>query len=403
MRRLSRDLAAAIYRQSAKASAYLLASSASAESILVHRSVATGEVRFGRSDIDLLMVIGWEAAGDGAKIASLYRNVRRLRLVNPALSHIEVYEPDGIPKMARTDTFWGSITRRSAKLLRGKPITFPLDRVNPEHALSRFLLWVEWFFAISVQCRNPRNVWKTALECWNAYATAEGLIPEPYLLRSDMEVGSRETEGDGSTGRLNEPESAARFVFGLADRLHRSRLPELRRLRQPIIFEATIAPLWLHRLFVVLPHAGSPLPPEAFAPGAFPCTPEALDLYLHFKNAFLYWTLPPELLSLGMQPPSVEEFVRDCRYYCHNRFLYLSGFATPRPSPPAAPTVCIRHALEWLNRGEPPPALPREKSLAIPGGTSPADEYYRTEYGLLHSENRKLQESLYSEDSILLG
>lgn len=150
------------------------------------------------------------------------------------------------------------------------------------------------------------------MESWNAYATAEGLIAEPYLLRSEMETHVRRAERDVITRRLEEPSYATRFVFGLADRLHRSRLPALRRLAKPLVFEAIMAPLALRRLFVVLPRADFPLPPEAFAPGAFPCTPEVLHLFLHYKNAFLYWALPPELLNLGMKPPSVPGFLRAC-------------------------------------------------------------------------------------------
>ena len=389
-----RELAAAFYRQAAKVSARMLASSPMVESVLVRRSVATGEVCFGRSDIDMLMVVGREAAEDGEKIASLYQKVRRVRVLNPALSHVDVFEPDGIASLARMDTFWGSMERRTLVLLRGKPVEIPFAPVQMDHALGRFLLWAEMYIPMSVQRRSRRDLWKTSLESWNAYATAEGLIAEPYLLRSEMEAHVRGAAGGVMTRRLEEPSYATRFVLGLADRLHHSRLPALRMLAKPLVFEAIMAPLALRRLFVILPRADFPLPPVAFARGAFPCTPEVLDLFLHYKNAFLYWALPPELLNLGMKPPSVPGFLRACRYYGHNHFLCYPGFVDANPPAPAARTACIGQALEWATRGELPPAIPQEKMREMLTRVPSFPDYYRTVYGPLRRENQRLQESL---------
>jgi predicted nucleotidyltransferase len=395
MSTLQQELATAFYRQAARLSARMLAASPIVESVLVHRSVATGEVDFGRSDIDMLMVIGEEKAEDGAIIASLYQEVSRARRVNPALNHIDVYEPTGIASHARVDTFWGSVERRTTMLLRGKPVEIPFVPVHPDHALSKFLLWVEWFFAISVQQKNRRNLWKTSLECWNAYAVAEGLIPEPCLLRSEMEAQARSIEGNLITERLREPSYATRFVFELADRLHRSRLPAMRTLDKPLIFEAVTTPLCLRRLFVVVPRADSPLPPEAFVKGAFPCTPEILDLFAQTKNAFLHWILPSELLELGIEPPLVSGFLRSCRFYGHSRFLLYPGFADPRPPTQAARVALIRHAMEWASRGELPPAISEEKIREMMTARAPTiADYYRAEYGALRRESRRIQESL---------
>jgi hypothetical protein len=390
----SRDLATALYRTAARVSAGMLASSPAVESILLHRSAATGEVSFGRSDIDMVLIVAEREAENGASIASLCRTVCRTRLLNPALNHIEVYEPSGFASHALMDTFWGSLERRSQILLRGKPVDITFAPVDPDHALGRFLLWVEWFFANSVQRRNQRNIRKTALESWNAYATAEGLIREPYLLRSEMETQASRFERDLITSRLCDPSYAVAFVFGLADRLHCSRLAPLRTLEKPLVFEAITAPLGLQRVFVVLPRPDSPLPPETFVPGAFPCTPEILHLFAHEKNAFLYWALPSELLDLGMRPPTVSAFLRSCRHYSHSRFLFCPGFADPRPSTEAARMAVIRHAVNWLSRGELPPAIPQEEIRQMMAAGQPIAAYYRTLYRELHSETRRLQESL---------
>jgi hypothetical protein len=396
MKVTSPSLATAIYRQAAKISARMLAGSPMIESVLLNRSVTTGEVSFGRSDIDMLLIITREEARDGAKLASLYQRVQRVRMVIPVLNHIEVYEPDGIQDLARIDTFWGSITRRTVMLLRGKTVEIPVTPVQPDHALSRFGLWAEWFVPISVQQKSRGNLWKTSLESWNAYATAEGLIPEPYLLRSEMEAEVLRTERDILTRRLREPSYATSFVFGLADRLHRTRLPALRKLAKPLIFEAITAPLALHRLFVVLPRANVPLPPEAFTRGAFPCTPEVLHLYLHYKNPFLYWAMPPALLDLGVKPPSVPGFLRACRYYGHKRFLSAPGFADGNPSTPAVQMALIRHALEWASRGGLPPAIPQKEIRERVSAMRSCREYFRTVYSPLRRESQWIEQSLTS-------
>lgn len=398
--RSGRNPGAAVYRMAADASARLLARSPSVGSILLHRSAATGEIAFGRSDIDLLMVIRREAAGSGEALASLCRKVRLARTLNPALSHIEVFEPEGIAEQARADTFWGTLTRRAADLLRGDPVEFPAVPVQPAHALARFLLWVETFFSASVQRRHARNLRKTALECWNAYAVSEGLIPEPYLLRREMDAHARRTEGAAATGRLGEASFAARFVLELAGRLHGKRLPAIGRLAEPLIFEADVAPLRLRRLFVVLPGPGHPLPREAFLTRAFLCTPELLHLYLHFKNAFLLWALPPELLRVGLTPPDTGAFLRDIRYFSHPRFLYLPGFADAGPPAPEARLICLRHALQWLERGEAPPPVPKEKWPQASRLTVPASDYYRNLYAALWLENGRLRASLRQPEGV---
>jgi hypothetical protein len=394
MKILSRERTTAFYRQVANVFAGMLARSPIVESVVLHRSAGAGEVAFGRSDIDFLVMLDEQGAEDGVKVASFYRTVERARLFNPALNHIDVYERSAIQSHARVDTLWASVERRSQVVLRGKPVEIPSAPVHPDHALSKFVLWVEWFYAMAVQQRNQRNLWKLSLECWNAYAVAEGLIPEPYLWRSKMELEARAAEGNLLTNRLREPSYAVRFVFELADRLHRSRLPALRKLDRPLIFEAITAPMCLPRLFVVLPRADSPLPPEAFLEGAFFCTPEILDLFVHVNNAFLDWVLPGELRDLGIQRPSVSEWLHSCAFYGHSRFALYPGFVDPGRPMQVARTSLVRHALDWASRGELAPEIPQEKIRAMMAEAPSTEDYFRTHYSSMRRENQRIQESV---------
>ena len=395
MRAVPQPIATTFYRQAAKFSAWMLSSEPAVKSVVLHRSSATGEIDFGKSDIDLLLIVHTEKAVDAANIMSLYDRVIRARRFNPALTDVDVYEPDAIATHAEIDSAWASTERRSERLLRGDPVEIPRVPVNPDHALSKFLLWVEWFFAVSVQQRNARNLRKISLECWNAYASAERLIDEPWLLRIEMAAHASRTEAGLSIEQLADPAYATRFVFELADRLHRSRLPALRKLDHPLIFDAITAPLGLRRRCVVLPHADSPMPQEAFTNGAFTCTPEILDLFVHAKNAFLHWALPPELLRLGIHPPRVTEFLATCRYYNHSRFLFHPGFANPNRPTQSTRIALVKYAIESAARGKLPAPIPESKiAQMLAAGAPTVADYYRTEYARLRRESRSLEEAL---------
>ncbi len=389
------SLAAGVYTAAARVTAQMLGASPSVESVLLHRSVATGEVTFGRSDIDLLMVIRDEDADNGENLVALYHHVRRVHRINPACNHIDVYERDGITRHAETDTCLASTERRSCRLLYGKPVQFPAKRIDPDHAVARFTLWTEWFFAIAVQSGNRRNIRKTALEIWNAYAVAEGLISEPFLRRSDMQAHLLATEGETAVQNLDDPTTAMSLVFDLAARLHQSRLPKLRELREPLLFEAITAPIALRRFFVVLPRADFPPPPDTFSrPGAFPCTPELLHLHMHFKSAYLSWALPADLVDLGMKAPDIAQFLRHGRAYNDDRFLRHPGFAVPHAPGPAAISTCVRHALNAAMEGRIPRPFSQDEVQALLRGVPSIEEYYRNQYPALRREVRALRESL---------
>ncbi|HLX38558.1 MAG TPA: hypothetical protein VKR29_12185 [Candidatus Binataceae bacterium] len=390
-----RLLAVPFYRLAARFSARMLASSPVVQSVVLHRSAATGEIDFGRSDIDMLLILDKARAARGAEVAALHHTLCWTQRLNPALQHIDVYDPDGLVSFAHLDTFTASIERRAMLLLRGAPVVMPELPVNRDHALSKFLLWLEWFFPIAVQERNRRNTRKTALECFNAYACAEGLTREPCRTRAEMESLASGIEHDLSPVRLEDSSYAVRFLFELAERLHRSRMPPLRKLERPLIFDALTSPLCLRRKFVVIPRADSELPPETFAPGGFPCTPEILDLFVHGKNAFFDWIVPPELRALRIAPPSPAEYAQTIAYYSHSRFLFLPGFGNSAPPMQSARIAQLRYALDFTARGEIPPPLAEEKiQTLMASGARTIEDYYRAEYEMLRGETNRIADAL---------
>ena len=211
----------------------------------------------------------------------------------------------------------------------------------------------------AVRQRNRRNLRKAALDAWSEYATACGLIAEPCLTRYEAEQRCR-AAGDcfNSDGRAWSPQHAAAWVFGLASRLHRRLLPELRALSGPVVFELRMPPRYRLRTFVILPDPGSLDAAQTLPANVFLGTPQTLDLFLHYVDAFLYWQLPRELRDLGIRPPSAAEFLQSCRFYSQGMYLRYPGFVSQVTFTPVTATAAVRHALDWLSRGEIPPPLP---------------------------------------------
>jgi hypothetical protein len=384
-------LAKGIYLAATYGSAWILALSGKLQTILAHRSVGTGEIYFGRSDIDLALVLAPDM--EGKDLERLYQFCRLLRALNPASGHINVHHPGGIEACAALDTMWASMERQSFRHLWGEPLSLEVSAVKPIDALRQFLVWIDVFFPAAVQRRDARNCLKHALECWNFYAVAQGLLPQPFATRRQMREHLEACQS--LPADLDTPSGTARFILGLANMLHQTRMSALPKLREPLIFEATAAPHGFKRTYVILPTPEAPLPKEAFFPGSFLATPELLDLYLQFKNGFFSWLTPPEL---KLKPPTVCGFLRDLRHYCNPYFLHFPGFTETNTTSidPRAKFTYLSHAFDWLCRDKlPPPVTVLEPHVLL----NDVSAYYRLGYDALRQQN----DALLTRISKLLG
>lgn len=358
----------------------------------MHRSLATGEISFGRSDIDLMMIVRQPLGdtADGPELASLYDRLRLVRFFNPALGHIEVHDPAGIQRWIQLDTYRASQDRRSAVLLHAKPIALPPMPVRREDAVRRFANWADRFFSIAVRERNRRNLRKTVLEMWCACATAMGRLEEPCLTRPEMAVRWAQSDDMPLLDTLTrEPFRAPSVVFRLAKRLHDSLLPPLRALPRPLVMRLRMPPRYRQRTLVVLPDADSPLPREAFDPGLSLCTPELFDLNLHYMNPFLAWVCHPHLMRLGIQTPATAAFVRAGLFFGHNHTLRNPGFIHRDTWAPAAFIELVRHALPYLESGRIPPPLDDGVVGRLVADRPSCSEYYRSVFPRVYWESEE--------------
>jgi hypothetical protein len=393
-------LANGVYKLVARVAGGLLGRWKIVESVYVHRSVAVGEVSFGRSDIDLLIVVRSPEteSADGAELASLYRGVSVLSRLGPVLGHVQMHDSRGLGRWMRTDTYRGSLDRRSSVLLSGKPATMPCVPVRREDAVRWFAWYPAHFFSTAVRERNRRNLRKIATEMWNAYAVAQGRISEPDLTRKEAEARALSDQaGAGLADVALDPGRAPDFVFALAKLLHDALLPPLEPLRKPMVFPALSPPRFPERVYVIVPQAGFPAPAEAFAPFSFFCTPELLHLYSHYVNPFTAWYWPPELRRLGFVQPAPREYVRACLFFLEDNMLRFPGFAHKDTWTVGTAVALSRHCVSYLEKGEIPPPMPAEAVLPLMEHAPACSDFYRHEFGKVYwqaAEQRRMLEEL---------
>jgi predicted nucleotidyltransferase len=394
---LSQKLVVAFYRNYAQLTSGVVGGG-SVRSVLLHRSVAAGEVSLGFSDIDLLAILAPQpSGGEGPALLELLRRVRLLKWINPRLGHIEVHDPEGFALWLQLDTYRGSQERRSASLLRGDLIGLPPYPVSRADALRRFVLWPYYFLSAAVHGLNRRNLRKIALEMWNAYAVVIGLIPEPFLTRGATELLCRTVELDPAPGNLHKPHQALTFLFRTAAQLHARLLPPLPRLLEPIRTAIHNPFRSTDRVLVVVPTPDFPLLEQ---PGirelpdtTLFVTPELLDLCIHFAMPVLYWSWTPALAPLGIRPPDAASYFSYARYHAQSHFLRTPGFINGRTDSAIALTRINAHIARHLRQGDNPPPINTDTVLSSEETVS---SYYLTRFAGLFEQNRETASLLQS-------
>ena len=359
----------------------------------MRRSVAAGEVVFGRSDIDFTILLEGPLGDpeEAGKLLALNRCYRALQTALPIVGESHVMTHEEMRLSYRTDSYRGSLDRRAALVVYGKPMEIPVYPVPVEDSARRLAFWYRKYLPIAVRTRNLRNLRKFALEIWNAYSTATGLTVEPYITRRGTESAWRDQETDSFPAELgNNIEETFSECCRIANRLHRILLPPLKPIQHRIILNAR------KTRYVLIPTPEYPLPPELSEPDTVVCTPEILDLLVHYVSAFLYDDLPPEAGELGILRPSLEEYIRSCWLGADPSNPRAPGFRNKSSYAVELALLLnrIQEALPFLRRGEihPLPAISNRGGLwdSAPSLT----DYYRNWYPVLYREAAEIREAL---------
>jgi len=353
----------AAYRLLARGVASVLASSEIVRTVYARRSVAAGEVSFGRSDIDLGIVIraAEPAWRDKEQLLLLARLYHWLKITIPIVGECTVHDPQGLRLWSRIDPYRASIDRRAGLLLHGPPLEVAVTSVPERECARRLIFWIEKFLPPVIRRRNKRNLRKIALEIWNAWACASGLVSEPLLTRREAAI-SMAAAGESL------PEDSLAQCFHIAAQMHRRLLLPLDHPHTALVQSMLLPPALRRRVLVVLAHEACDLPTEAFDPDSLICTPEALDLYVQFVNPFAFARLPEPVRNLGIRTPGRIEFADCCRRYTDRMMLRAPGFTKMDTTEPAQRAAAARFGLECLRAGEfrdepdltpttPPPSL----------------------------------------------
>ena len=355
-------LANAVYVAVARVAGRRLAACDGVLSVYVRRSVAAGDVSFGRSDIDLGILIRdpFARPGESGPIGRLNRAVRWIRRVMPLVGEVEVIALAEYDDWARHQAFQESLNR-GALLAAGRPFEIPLHAVSVDEAAWRFGFWFERYLPRAIRRASRRDLRKFALEMWTCTAIVEGHLAEPPIGRREMQaVWQRVAPETGPPPASASLGDLVETVFDLAARLHARLLPPLRPLAGVIEAEVLLPPKLQPRTLRVGPakallQAGDAARRDA----AMPVTPEALDLYLRYFNPFGYDLLPEALLAAGFERPPLARYVAVLEKWTCGPVARQPGFGNRRFGLGPRTLAYARHAAQALAGGRwPSPVVP---------------------------------------------
>jgi hypothetical protein len=276
-------------------------------SITLRRSAAIGEVRFGRSDIDLGIVLHHDCTtpAGARELYLLNRTVRRLRLVFPWLGQCEVHSADELAEWAELESFRVTCDLGSALLLSGRPVEYPCHAITATQAAYRTAFWFENYLPRAVRLGRRHNLWKFTLEMWNTVGLALGRLSTPCLSHRETLAAWRQSEPHVD---LPTPSWSAialwRRIMAFAAELYTALGSPLHDPPDLLMFKLVLPPSFSPRTLVVgtidqLAERRRSLPSDAF-----PMTPAALGLYLEYVNPAFFERLPPAILDLGFKEPA---------------------------------------------------------------------------------------------------
>jgi len=354
------------------------------EGVLAHRSTATGEIQFARSDIDLIVRLHDDRVTP-ARMLSLIRLFHTIKYANIALGEVETHLEQEWLDWFAVDSYRGSMERRSALRMYGPEQPRPHHAVRQSHAIRRFVLWFHDHAFVAWNAKNKRNLRKIALEMWNAYAVAIGLMDEPLLTRPEMERECLKHEDPNWVGELGtSPDRAVQFMLELAQRLHAAVAPALGP--RPEVEEVSVAqPPYLKPaqwVSVSGPKAAIPELPER----ARHTSPELFDLFFRYVQPFYYSLMPERLLELGLAPPTTAQQADSLRFHYHGQVLRYPGLMSPFAGSAVVAARFAAEAIPRLEAGEiydAPLLEPLKPYPTIP-------EYYNEKFTKLSDQHRDL-------------
>ena len=383
-----------LYRAAAGASTRIAMRLPFVECVYLRRSAASGEVQIPFSDADIAVLLSpaSSAEEEGERLLVLLRRFRYARCLFPRMGESLVHARDDFADSIADDPYRASIDRRCAIATFGTRPSWPVTAITPRETLRRLVFWFDGYLPRALRTRNHRNARKFAIEIWNALQTASGVIQEPFVTRRESEQHWRCSADIRLLSEASaSAEGAVRTCLTLATRAHAILRPAIGPLRSTVVFQARFLPGSGMRTIIVVPHAQSPLPPEATRPDALLFTPEILDLFLNSQNPFLWHSIEKYAGQIGLPFPDIEAWELACLRLSAAERLRVPGFAEPTTGAHLERLQYVDAMLGLLEQRRDPG---RSEPLLARGAASMAStipHYYREHYPILLRNARALR------------
>jgi len=184
---LPHQIGTLIYRLCAEIAAKRLSSYEAVLGIYARRSLASGEVVFGRSDIDFSMLIAdfdqeEQEASFMQDLCHTYSGAKRLL---PMLGECNVFNDFDIRAWYAVNTYESYADRNWIRLYGSDIDPFPA-KIREEDLIYKFIWWVFKFLFHTYRVRNIKGCFNVLMELANCYYTYTGIFAEPKAKKGDV-------------------------------------------------------------------------------------------------------------------------------------------------------------------------------------------------------------------------
>ncbi len=322
--------------------------------VYARRSVATGEVAFARSDLDLHVLISTSSSleDEGRLLNDVYRRYRHARRAVPCLGHVWISTRAGLEQWYREQpSEW--YRDRGWLRLWGEEFDRPRSRLDDE-GREGLLWWYSWATGTLTECiraGNARRCWNLVLDLFDVYRLHTGLDEEPATRAELFELWW--TSGTPTPERTAIARAARHGFRGggaeLLAAIYRESLSIHDHLFEHVEqleghasgrLDSSVPPLFTPRIYSIAEHSDRDGIERGLAhmstdPGCWPLNERGLKIHLAYRNPWEHQVMAAANPGLDLSPPSRDAFERNLRRALHREaprtwgFMGEPGFAGP--------------------------------------------------------------------------
>jgi hypothetical protein len=400
-------LANTAYLASARGLARLIGQHRIVRSVYVRRSVAAGEVVFGKSDIDLTLVLHDPCATvEGARrLHALNRTVRGIRRMFPWLGQCEVHAAGELADWAERESFRTNLEIANGVLVHGEPIDLPVCPIDQRQAAYRTAFWLEKYLPIALAGRRRDQVWKFVLEMWVTASLAVGRIAEPCLTRAEtLRTWQRLSRPVPPPQPGQSVETLWRIAMALLTEVHAALRGPVVSPSHVLVCTAPLPPGGPARTVLVgtveqLARELGGRSKVKLSKTTLVFTPEALDLYIEYVNPGFYAQVlhapgSGRSLAESLQAPAAHAWMDALRRWSCPVLARKPGFGTTDLGAAPDQVRYARRVAETLPHEWPPSAKDAPASDLTSGARPSIRDYFVRDYVSVYEATQETRRRL---------